>query len=97
MPVLVHRIGVVGMEVVAVHVVDESVVVVIEPVTGHLAGVDPDVVHKVQVQVVDSRIDNRNDHVRTAGRGLPGQRGIDIGIDLGVGLAGVVQSHLIGK
>ena len=97
MAVFVHRVGVVGLEVVAVDVVDEPVAVVVDAVAGDLAGVDPDVVLQVRVQVVDTRVDNRHDDVGTAGGDVPGLGGVDVGVGQAVGLAGVVQADLLGE
>ena len=71
-PVVVVRGGVALDEVPAVDVVDVAVVVVVDAVSGDLAGVCPDVVGKVGVVSVDAAVDDGDDD-RSAGPGeIPG-------------------------
>ena len=71
-PVVVVRCGVVLDEVPAVDVIDVAVVVVVDAVSGDLAGICPDVVGKVGVVSVDAAVDNGDDD-RSAGTGaIPG-------------------------
>ena len=56
--VAVHRISVVGESVVAVHVVDHAVAVIVDTVAGDFAFVDPHIVFEVGVIVVDAGVDD---------------------------------------
>ena len=59
--VVVHRVGVVVDEVVAVDVVDVAVAVVVEPSAGDLGRVRPDVGGEVGMRVVDAGVDHADD------------------------------------
>ena len=73
--VIVDIVGVVD-KVPTVDVIDVTVPIVIDPVVGNLAGVDPDVSLNVRVAEVKTRIDRCNHDVRTAGGQVP--RGFDV-------------------
>jgi hypothetical protein len=90
--VVVHRVAVAVGEVVAVHIIDVAVAVVVNTIAGDLARVRPDVRGEVGVRVVDTRVDHRDDHVGGLGDGVPGLGGIDVGIVAPAGLPGVVQA-----
>ena len=64
--------GVVVAEIPAVDVVDVAVGVVVDPVAGGLAGVHPGPARQVGMREVDPVVDDRDHHVGTAGRDLPG-------------------------
>ena len=92
MTVTVHRVAVSVGEIVPVDVVDVSVSIVVEPVTGDLTGVGPHVSGEVRVGIVDARVDHGDDHVGRTGRQVPGLGRVDIRISGPTGLAGVVHS-----
>jgi hypothetical protein len=85
-------IAVVVEEVVAVDVVDEAVVVVINAVAGDLAGVDPDVGGEVGMGVIDAGVDDGHDDVAAAGGAVPGLGCVDVGVERAAALSGVVQA-----
>jgi hypothetical protein len=68
-PIVILRIPVAGREVGAEYVVDDTVVVVVNAVGRRFLAVDPHVRRQVGVGVVDTRIDDRNDHIRASPRG----------------------------
>ena len=80
------RVGivVVGAEVPAVHVVDEPVAVVVEPVARNLAGVRPDLGREIRVPEIGAGVHDADQHRRTAGRHVPGVSELDVGVVGGV-------------
>ena len=47
----------------AVHIIDESVTVIVNAVSRDLSGIDINIVSKIRVSIQDTGIDNGNDHV----------------------------------
>lgn len=100
MPADVVRVGVARSEVVAEHVVDELVAVVVKVVAGDLAGIAPHVVVQVGVVVIHARVDHPDDRARVAGGHVPGLLRVDVGVVSALGypcqidLPGVVQPVL---
>src|SRR5262249_38854679 len=89
--VVVHRVRVIVGEVVPVDVVAVAVAVVVDAIARDLARVGPDVRGQVRVVVVDAGVNHGDDGVAGAGAGVPGLRGVDVGVgDAAVG-AGVVE------
>src|SRR5207249_4602230 len=98
--VVAGRVGgreIVVVAVVAVHVVHEAVVVVVDAVAGDLAGVGPDVVAQVGVVVIDAGVDDGDDGGVIAGGLVPGLGGVDVGVGGAAGLDGVVEVPLRGE
>ena len=82
----------VGAEVPAIHVVNVSVAVVIYTRSSvKLILVDADVGSKVLVVVVDTTIDDGNNHILAAGGSLPRLKEVDVGTGTATGkCAGIV-------
>src|SRR5262249_1826177 len=76
--VVVERVGEVIGEVVAVHVVDVAVVVVVDEVAGDLARVGPEVGHQVRMADIHARVEHGDKHRRITGRDVPGGLGPDV-------------------
>ena len=73
-------------------VVDEAVAVVVDAVGGEFfAGVRPDVGGQVGVDVVDARVDHRDDDAALPRGDVPSFGRIDIGVRRAARLAGIVQ------
>src|SRR5262249_9769888 len=89
---VVHRVGVVVDEVVAVDVIHVAVVVVVDAVAGDLARVGPDVGGQVGVGVVHAGVEDGDDHTTGAGGDVPRLGGVDVGVRGAAGLPGVVQA-----
>src|SRR5262249_56572085 len=92
--VVVDRFAVGVDEVVAVHVVDVTVAVIVPAVAGNLAGVGPDVGRQVGVGVVHAGVDDGDNGGGGAGEDVPGGRGADVGAGGAAGLAGVLPGPL---
>ena len=90
MAVGVHRVAVVVVEIVSVHVARKAVAV--PSVGGHIQRVGPDVGGQVGIGVIDARIEYGNDHVAAARGNVPSVRRINVGMGLAAGLARVVQT-----
>ena len=84
--VVVHRVAVVGDEIVAVNVADEAVVAGV--------GVRPDVGRQVGMVVVDARVDHGHDDLRAAGGDVPGCLGVDRAEGPEVAVQGIVGHRL---
>ena len=95
--VVVHRVAVVADEVVAVHIVDVSVLVVVDAIAGNLTRVHPHVRLEVRMVVIDAGVDDGDDRLAAAGGDVPGGRRLDIGACLATGLPGVVHPPFGGK
>ena len=91
-PEVIHRIVVVVVEVPAVHVVQEAVLVIVDAVAGDLARVGPDVGRQVGMRVVDAAVDDADDDRTIAGGDRPGGLGRDVGPGKTARLTAVVQS-----
>ena len=92
---VVKRIGVVVGGVDAVHVVDISVRVVVDPVAGDFARIPPHVGLQIGMRVIHPRVNHGDDDVGRTREGFPGLRRINVGIARTPGLSGVVQApHL---
>ena len=89
--VVVHRVAVVVDEVVSVDVVDEPVAVVVDSVSGNLAGVGPDVGGQIDVIVVHARVDHSDHDVAASGGDVPGFCRVDVGVGRTAGLTRVVH------
>ena len=70
--VIVHRIAIIVDEIVAVDVVDEPVTVVVDTVSGDLAGVGPNVGRQIGVSVVDAGVDHRHHNTAASSGDVPG-------------------------
>ena len=89
---VVHRIAIKIREVVAVEVVHEAVVVIVDAVARDFAGVDPDVVGQVGMGVIHAGVDDGDDHIAAAGVEIPGGGRINVRVGRAAGLPGVVHS-----
>ena len=91
MGVWINVLGV-GAEVPAIHVVNVAVAVVIYTRSSvKLILVDADVGSKVLVVVVDTTIDDGNNHILAAGGSLPRLKEVDVGTGTATGKrAGIV-------
>ena len=89
--VVVHGIAVVIEEVVAVHIVDQTIVVVVNAVVGDFPGIRPHVSGKILVAIVDARINHRHHNIDRAGRPVPRFHSINIGIKCPAVLPGVLH------
>ena len=69
--VVVHRVAVVGDEVIAVYVAGKAVAAGVR--------IGPDIGGQVGIGVIDARIDDGDDDVAAAGAYVPGGRQIDVG------------------
>ena len=90
--VVVHRVAVVVREVPAVHVVDETVAVVVDTVARDLAGIGPHIGGQVGMDVVDPGVDHRHPHVLAAGGDVPRGWGVDVGSRRASGLPEVQEA-----
>src|SRR5262249_31070117 len=95
--VVVHRVAVVGHEVVPVDVVDETVAVVVLAVPGDLTRVGPDVGGEVRVGVVDAGVEDGDQGAGRPGRLVPGFRRVDVRVRGAARLAGVVEAPKVPK
>jgi hypothetical protein len=93
----VGRIAGVAEEVVAVHVVDEAVAVVIEAVARDLTGVGPEVRGQVGVGELDAGVDDADHHAGAARRHVPCRRGADLRQSPLRGVRRVVRDRVEGE
>ena len=91
MVVVVHGVAVVVEKIVAVHVVDEPVAVVVDSIAGNFPGIGPDIGRQIAVGIVDARVDDPHDDIRATGRDFPSLGGIDVGVGRSAGLARIVH------
>ena len=94
--VVVHGIVVPVVEIVAVEVVDIAVAVVIHAVAGDLAGIDPHVGGEVGVGVIDTGVDDHDQHAGIAGVVIPGLGGVDVVVGSLVETPQVAESGIVG-
>ena len=90
--VVVVRVVVVVVKVPAVNVIDVSVAVVVLAIARNFVGVGPHVCMQVLVVAIDSRVDDPNEYVLTAGLELPGLGTVNVLVVRAPGLAGVVHA-----
>lgn len=76
---LIGRVSGLGRGVEAMHVVDDSIPVVVHPVSRDLAGVGPQIGGEVGVGQADSGIDHGHDHGCRVVDDVPGPHGVDVG------------------
>ena len=50
-------------EIIAIHIIDISIPVVVDFVAANLSGIDPHILSQIRVQIVDTCIDNRHDYI----------------------------------
>ena len=62
MTVSVAGVTVLLEEIIAVHIVDISIPVVVDIVAANLSGIDPHILSQIRVQIVDTCIDNCHDY-----------------------------------
>ena len=78
------------------NVVYVSIAIVIDSIASNLSGIDPDIIGKVGMVVVNSGIDHPDHNFAAAGLEIPRLRCVDVSVDLPSGLTGVVECpHLI--
>ena len=70
MTVIIHRIFIVANAVPSVNVINISVAVVVLTVACDFSSVDPNVVAKIKVSIVNTSINNRNNYITTTARTL---------------------------
>ena len=75
---VVNRIAVVVEKIPAIDVIHKSVCVVIDTVSGDLAGIDPSVCRKILMRIEHARVDVRDHHARAARRQIPCGRSRDL-------------------
>ena len=93
---VIHRIAVVVDEVVAMHIVHETVLVVVEAVAGNLPGIGPDIGRQIGMRVVDARVNHANDDGAAPGRDSPRLRSVDVGVNDASCLSRVVEAVELG-
>ena len=69
----------VGEGIQAVDIVNDSIAVIINAVSGDLPRVGPKVGNQVLVGGEESRVDHRDDDIRGGAQGVPGIHGMDVG------------------
>ena len=70
-PICVHRISIVVFEIVAPEVVDIPVTIIVNAVVGDLAGVRPDIVDKVWMIILHTRVNHADNDGGTVGPCVP--------------------------
>ena len=78
--ILLAGVGIVVTEVPAVHVVDEAIPVVVDPVTRDLARVSPDLRYEVGMPEVDAGVHDPDERRRRSLLDIPGLGEIDVGV-----------------
>src|SRR6185503_20780418 len=68
-------------EIPAVHIVDKTIVIVVDVVVRRFGGVDEDVVFEIAMIDVDAGVDDAYDDVLVAGSCVPGGFGADAAAD----------------
>ncbi len=87
-------IGSALVKVVAIHVVNIAVVVIVDTVSGDFAGVDPHVGSQVGMVILDTLVLDADHHIAMAFFDVPGFGQVDVGIHRSAGLASVVVMPL---
>ncbi|OPZ94138.1 MAG: hypothetical protein BWY71_02424 [Planctomycetes bacterium ADurb.Bin412] len=72
-PHIIRRIGILIRKVVSMHIVYIAVAVVVNAVTGYLAGIDPQICLQVPVGQIQTGINHRHDNGRISGMKRPGR------------------------
>ena len=94
---VVERLVVAVGEIPPVHVVDEAVAVVVQPVARDLSRVGEDVARQVGVEEVDPGVDHGDHDLAFACGDVPGARRIDVGSGLPPRLPAVAEGPLLGE
>lgn len=90
MAVAVHRIAIVVGEIIAMHIVDIPVAVVVQTIAGDLGLIDPNVVRQIGMAVIHSGVEHSN-QCAGAAAAVPSFWQVDIGIGNTTGLPGVMH------
>ena len=89
--------GAVAVKIPAVHVVNETVVIIVGAVAGDLTGVDENVRRQIGMIHLHAIVDDGDDDVRIAQSDVPGTRQLGVRAGSAIELAGVAQVPLIGE
>src|SRR5688572_10831771 len=95
--VVIKGIAVGRNKIVSVKIIDEPVRVIVDAVDWNLPGIFPDIVFQVLVQVIDSSINHRYDHLFVPGRESPRGGRLDVRIRFRVQPSDIVESMHPGK
>ena len=90
--VVVHRIGVAVGKVVAPHIVNVAVAIIVDAVSSHLTGIAPSIGSQIGMVVIDASVDHGDNHRSgTSGR-VPRFGSIDVDVCHATRLADVVET-----
>ena len=90
--VVVHRVGITVYGIDTVNIVNIAVAIIINTVSSDFTWVNPCVICKVFMIVVNTRIDNADDHIAITGCNIPCFWRVNIHICSTAGLTGVIQT-----
>ena len=91
MPVPVHGVAIAIGKVIAMNVIDVSVIVIIDPVAWNLTRISPHVSGQIRVVIVHAGIDHGDNHIPTADGFIPGFDSTDVGAGLAPELAAILH------
>src|SRR5688572_8989454 len=79
-PVVIHRVTRSGYGINAADIIDVTIPLIVDAITGDLEGIGPHIGSQVGVRVVNAAVDHEYDHVRRSGSDVPRLGSIDVSV-----------------